>query len=50
MSQQWGVPFVSPVPAHLTGYSNACGARRFYLMRSTSYKSAPKLNLTRVNP
>jgi len=38
----------SPVPAHSTGYSNARGARRFYLMRSTSYKSAPKLNLTRA--
>ena len=38
----------SPVPAHSTGYLNARGARRFYLMRSTSYKSAPKLNLTRA--
>ena len=38
----------STVPAHSTGYSNARGTRRFYLMRSTSYKTAPKLNLTRA--
>jgi len=38
----------SPLPAHAIEYSNARGARRFFLMGSTSYKSAPKLNLTRA--
>jgi len=38
----------SPLLAHATEYSNARGARRFFLMDSTSYKSAPKLNLTRA--
>ena len=38
----------SPLPAHTTEYSNARGARHFFLMGSTSYKSAPKLNLTRA--